>query len=124
MDTITLLKLRLRGWLGWELVDVGMQLSAATARPRLTAIAEALNELESRRSPTLVSADDLIDPAAAWEADRHPTLRSHPDSLQPPHDQTRRTPERPAGTSGATDCSVSVMGDGVQTLKRNLSRIN
>ncbi len=57
MDTITLLKLRLRGWLGWELVDVGMQLSAATARPRLTAIAEALNELESRRSPTLVSAE-------------------------------------------------------------------
>jgi len=41
-------------------------LSAATARPRLAGIAEALGELESRRSPTLISAEDLVDPAAAW----------------------------------------------------------
>ncbi len=41
-------------------------LSASTARPRLVAIAEAIGKLESRRSPTLIPTEDLIDPAAAW----------------------------------------------------------
>lgn len=49
-----------------DLVADGL-LSAGTARPRLAAIAEALAELESRRSPTLIPTEDLIDPAAAWE---------------------------------------------------------
>ena len=50
-----------------DLLTEGL-LSAATARPRLTAIAERLNDLEAHRSPTLILTADLIDPAAAWAA--------------------------------------------------------
>lgn len=46
-----------------ELLAEGL-LSAATARPRLAGIAEALGELESRRSPTLISAEDLVERAS------------------------------------------------------------
>jgi len=42
MDTITLLKLRVRGWLGWEFVDVGMQRLAHRVAPREIAAAEVV----------------------------------------------------------------------------------
>jgi len=107
-----------------EIADVLTEglLNAATARRRLTTVAETLNKLESRRSPTLIAVDDLVGPAAAWAAWGSPNARrsSGPSS----HGSSSSSGHRngPRGPPGADDHGVGLTEDARDTLERNCGK--